>query len=55
MNNKILKALGLAALLSANMAFAVTPENGWWWNPAESGRGFNIETQNNTVFVATFV
>jgi hypothetical protein len=57
MNNKILKILGLAALLSANVAFAVTvtPENGWWWNPAESGRGFNIEIQNNTVFVTTFV
>ena len=24
------------------------PENGWWWNPAESGRGFFIEWQNGT-------
>jgi hypothetical protein len=57
MKNKILKTLSIAALLIANMAFAatITPENGWWWNPAASGRGFNIETQNNTVFVATFV
>jgi hypothetical protein len=22
------------------------PENGWWWDPAESGRGFFIEWQN---------
>jgi hypothetical protein len=35
--------------------FAVTPESGWWWNPDEPGRGFNIETQQNTLFVATYV
>ncbi|MGR6036487.1 MAG: hypothetical protein ACU4EQ_13375 [Candidatus Nitrosoglobus sp.] len=51
----ILKTLSLAALLSVNSAFAITPENGWWWNPQESGMGFNIETQNGTVFIATFV
>jgi hypothetical protein len=46
----------LAALFAiANAALAVTPEDGWWWNPAEPGRGFNIETQNGTVFVATFI
>ncbi len=55
MKSKSLRALGLAIFLSAHAAFAVTPENGWWWNPAEPGRGFNIETQNNTVFVATYV
>jgi hypothetical protein len=50
MKNKTLKTLSIAALLTANMAFAatITPENDWWWNPAASGRGFNIETQNNT-------
>ena len=34
---------GLAAA-----ALAGQPENGWWWNPAESGRGFFIEWQNGT-------
>jgi hypothetical protein len=34
---------GLAAAPQANQ-----PENGWWWNPDESGRGFFIEWQNGT-------
>jgi lysyl endopeptidase len=33
----------------------VTPETGWWWNPAESGRGFAIETQGNTLFIAGYM
>ena len=36
-------------------AMALTPENGWWWQPLEPGRGFNIEVQNDTVFLASFV
>ena len=30
----------------AGPPLANQPENGWWWNPAESGRGFFIEWQN---------
>jgi hypothetical protein len=52
---KMIKILGFVALLFAHSAFAITPENGWWWNPQESGMGFNIESQNGTVFIATFV
>lgn len=58
MKNKYLITISLfAALIVANAAFAVTvtPENGWWVNPSRSGTGFNIETQNNVMFVATFV
>jgi hypothetical protein len=51
----ILRILTFAALLAVNSAFAITPENGWWWNPQESGMGFNIESQNGTVFIATYV
>ena len=36
-------------------ALAFTPESGWWYNPAESGRGFAIEVQNNTVFMSGFL
>ena len=32
-----------------------TPESGWWWNPAESGRGFSIEIQGNVIFVAGYM
>jgi hypothetical protein len=52
---KTIKMLGFASLLVVNSAFAVTPENGWWWNPQAPGTGYNIETQNGTLFVATFV
>ena len=30
------------------------PQNGWWWNPAESGRGFFIEIVGKTVFMAGY-
>lgn len=42
-------------LLFALPAHAFTPESGWWWNPEESGRGFNIEIQNNKVLIAVYV
>lgn len=32
-----------------------TPQTGIWWNPAESGRGFLIETSGNNVFLGTFL
>lgn len=35
-------------------AHAMLPESGWWWNPDESGSGFNIEIQDNKLFVALF-
>ena len=34
---------------------AGAPESGWWWNPAESGRGFAIEFQGSNVFVCGFM
>jgi lysyl endopeptidase len=32
-----------------------TPESGWWWNAAESGRGYSIEIQGNTLFMVGFM
>lgn len=52
-----MKRIALIILLfaCANGALAsVMPESGWWYNPAQPGSGFNIEVQNNTLFVATF-
>ncbi|MEE9346168.1 MAG: hypothetical protein V3U88_11235 [Methylococcales bacterium] len=46
---------GLLLLFNVTSASAFTPENGWWWNQQESGRGFNLEIQNGTVFLATFI
>jgi hypothetical protein len=31
------------------------PENGWWWNPAEGGRGFFLEWQGASAFVAGYM
>ena len=44
----------LLALLFTTNAWAIIPENGWWWASNESGRGFNIEVQDHLLFFATF-
>ena len=31
------------------------PQTGWWWNPAEDGRGFSIEVHGNNLFFAAFL
>jgi len=31
------------------------PESGWWWNPAEPGRGFFIEWQGGSLFMAGYM
>src|SRR4029077_10774325 len=41
---------GLEAAPQANQ-----PESGWWWNPAESGRGFFIEWQNGYADIAGYM
>jgi hypothetical protein len=41
---------GLASPVTAS-----APETGWWWYGAESGRGFSLETQGSTVFVAGYM
>ena len=37
----------------ANTAFQ--PKTGWWWNPAESGRGYSVEVQGNNLFLVGFM
>ncbi len=34
---------------------ASQPENGYWWSPAEGGRGYGIEIQGNTAFIASYM
>ncbi len=34
---------------------ASTGENGWWWNASESGRGYSIEVQGNSLFMVGFM
>ncbi len=40
--------------LSVSSAYAIFPDSGWYWNPNQSGRGFNIEIQNNVLFLSAF-
>ena len=57
MMSKIFKLLltVCAWVVLAGNAFAVAPENGWWWNPSESGSGYAIERQGNSIFMAAFL
>ncbi len=32
-----------------------TVEPGWWWNDAESGRGYSIEVQGDKLFIVAFM
>ena len=34
---------------------ASAPQAGWWWAPAEGGRGYAIEIQGNTLFLAGYM
>jgi hypothetical protein len=36
-------------------ASATQPESGWWWNEAESGRGFFMEWQGDWLDVAGYM
>jgi hypothetical protein len=41
---------------AATMSCIVSnPAAGIWWNPAEGGRGYVIETRNNTLFLGAFL
>ena len=46
----------LTALLMflGTCASAMSPESGIWWNPNESGSGYVIEIQDNTLSFTTY-
>lgn len=49
-------AIGLTfGLLGSINAFAQStyPEDGWWWDPSASGRGYLIERQGETMYVVS--
>jgi alpha-tubulin suppressor-like RCC1 family protein len=31
------------------------PQTGWWWNPAEGGRGYSIEARGTSLFMASYL
>src|SRR6185436_15070668 len=55
MGKTAIRILAMLLLAFAGVAHAWLPESGWYWNPSESGRGFNIEVQDSSIFLAAFV
>ena len=57
---KLERIVGLMLLLVllatpfAAGAQTIYPEDGWWWNPQEPGRGYMIERQEDTIFFMSF-
>ncbi len=49
-----LRFAALALGLSCGAAHAFTPESGFWWNPNEAGRGYNIEIQDNVLALSVY-
>jgi len=54
MATRVRLVLVLIVLLCLAMPARATPDNGWWWNPAENGRGFFLEWQGDQLFVAGY-
>jgi hypothetical protein len=42
-------------IFDTDESFEDQPKTGWWWNPAESGSGYSVEIQGNTLFVVGFM
>jgi hypothetical protein len=41
--------------LTVTVTGGITPQAGWWYNPAESGRGYSIEVNNGRIFLAAYM
>ena len=39
----------------AQVCSPTAPQTGWWWNPAEDGRGFSVEKHGPNIFFASFL
>jgi len=46
--------VGVALFVLSDIAYAVTPKTGIWWNPGESGRGYALEVNGNTLVLAMY-
>ncbi|HET7845681.1 MAG TPA: cytochrome c [Xanthomonadales bacterium] len=53
--NVTLQRFGFTANSVVAPPQAGAPQSGWWWNAAESGRGFALEFQGDAVFGAGFL
>ncbi len=44
-----------AAAVGQAVVTNVAPQSGWWWNPAEGGRGYALEIRDGKLFFAGFL
>jgi len=42
-------------IFDAGTPASFQPESGWWWDPNQSGSGFSIEVQGNSLFIVGFM
>jgi len=54
LTQKIRVADGIYSLISGTPPTTVTPQTGLWWNPAESGSGYNIEVHHGVLVVTIY-
>jgi hypothetical protein len=54
MITRLVSAFALLLILFTKAALGVVPEQGLWWNPAESGRGYGIELQDDYLFLTYY-
>jgi hypothetical protein len=55
MHRNLLGGVAAVSMLWGGAAQAFTPESGFWIAPAENGRGYSIEVQDNYLFLAFYV
>ncbi|HEY3181020.1 MAG TPA: hypothetical protein VGL25_19320 [Casimicrobiaceae bacterium] len=48
------RAIFACAMLLPSIHAAAEPQNGWWWNPNESGRGYFIEVSGGVFYLAGY-
>jgi len=46
------RALAICALSLSSIHVAAEPQNGWWWNSNESGRGYFIQLTGGVFYLA---
>ena len=48
------RAIVVCTLFLASAHAIAEPQNGWWWNPNESGRGYFIEMTGGVLYLAGY-
>lgn len=54
MGKRIAVAAASLFLLVMSLGVRAAPQTGWWWNPAESGRGFFVESHDGVTFLGAY-